>query len=243
MIYSLFLILILLFIIIIFIKYRISIDFPSFFEKGFKALRGWFGVYCFCGKQGTGKTFATVLFLLRNQNMPIYSNIHLKDIKHTYYSTFEEMLQIKDHDCIIVFDEIFTALSKGSPLTKEVLSFLSQQRKKNVIFITTAQEWLEIPITLRRYVRFQIDCSIWNVLPFSILVQRYRNGEEMKWSNDDNEYIAPIISTKISKMRKRVTKNYDTFETVALSATTPRRGVADTKLKYNPYIIKNRSTI
>lgn len=209
------LILLFLFILVYLIKNRINIDMKSFTKKGFKASRGWFGVYCFTGKQGTGKTFASVEFLLKNKDKKIYSNIHLKGLKYTYYSGFSELLNIKDKGCIILYDEIFTELTKNTRIDKDVLAFLSQQRKNNVIFITTAQEWLEIPITLRRYVRFQIDCKILNLFPFSILIKRYRDGDNMKWSNDDNEYVAPIISTRISKMAKEITNNYDTFEVVS----------------------------
>lgn len=210
-----FLIIFILIITIFFVKNKIFIDFKSFLKKGFYARRGRFGVYCFCGKQGTGKTFATVQFLQNNKlNYPIYSNITLKDIPNTYFDGFEQMVKIKDHHCIIVFDEIFTALSKQSRISPQIMTFLSQMRKRNVIFITTAQEWLEIPITLRRYVRFQIDCSIFNnvLLPFSILIERYRDGENMKWDNDENDYVAPIISTKIQKMARKIITLYDTNE-------------------------------
>lgn len=200
----------------IFTYYKISIDILSFLKKGFIADRGKFGVYCFCGKQGSGKTFSTIRFILNHSEMPIYSNIKLSGITYNYFSGFEELLKINDHHCIIVFDEIFTALTKQSRLNSEVLSFLSQMRKKNIIFITTAQEWLEINVTLRRYVRYQIDCKIITILPFSILIERYRDGEQMKWSNDDNEYIAPIIQTTVSKMALETTKHYDTFEVITL---------------------------
>lgn len=200
--------------IVILVKNKVSIDFPSFFKKGFKARRGKYGVYCFCGKQGSGKTFSTVNFLLRNKDKKIYSNISLKGLNYIYFKGFEEMLNIKDKNCIIVFDEIFSALSKSSKITPEVLSFLSQQRKKEIIFITTAQEWLEIPITLRRYVRYQIDCSIFNLFPFSILIEKYHDGEQIHWDNLANDYVAPVIATKISKMKVKITEMYDTFEVI-----------------------------
>lgn len=210
-----FLLILALFVIILYaIKNKITIDFKTFLEKGFSARRGKFGVYCFCGKQGSGKTFSVVNFLIKNVNYPIYSNVTLNGIKYTHFSGFDELLKINDHHCIIVFDEIFSALSKSSRISPEIMTFLSQQRKKEVIFITTAQEWLEIPITLRRYVRYQIDCSIINILPFSILTERYRDGEKMKWDNLENDYVAPIIATKISKMMFKVTKFYDTFEEI-----------------------------
>lgn len=224
---SLFLLIVAFALILLLFKYKVSIDLPTFFKKGFQARRGKFGVYCFCGKQGSGKTFSTVNFILKHLDMPIYSNVHLKDIDYHYFSGFDELLKINDHHCIIVYDEIFTALTKSSRMNTDVLGFLSQMRKKNVIFITTAQEWLEINITLRRYVRYQIDCSIINILPFSILIELYRDGENMKWSNLDNEYVAPVVATKISKMMLKVTQHYDTWE------------VIDTKNVPASYVVKS----
>lgn len=200
----------------LFFYLKVEIDLVSFLKRGFSARRGRFGVYCFCGKQGSGKTFSTVNFLLKHRNMPIYSNIKLTDLEYNYFSGFDELLKIDDHHCIIVFDEIFTALTKQSRMSREVLSFLSQMRKRNIIFITTAQEWMEINITLRRYVRYQIDCQIVNFLPFSILIEHYRDGEQMKWSTEDNEYIAPIVATRVFKMAYEVTNHYDTWEVISL---------------------------
>lgn len=199
---------------------KIYIDIPTFIRKGFKAHVGRYGVYCFTGKQGTGKTFSAVQFILRNsKKFPIYSNVHLVGIDYTYFSGFDELLKINDHHCIIVFDEIFTALSKSTRMNTEVLGFLSQMRKREVMFITTAQEWLEINITLRRYVRYQVDCRIYNSLPFSILVEQYHDGENMKWSQEENEYVAPILATRISKMAKKITKHYDTWEVISNKST------------------------
>ena len=37
----------------------------------------------------------------------------------------------------------------------------------------------------------------------------------MKWSNDDQEFIAPIIETTITKVRKSVFNSYDTMYRVS----------------------------
>lgn len=125
------------------------------------------------------------------------------------------MLELRDKtDCIIFYDEIFTALTKSSKMTSEVLDFLSQMRKRRIIFITTAQEWLEINITLRRYCRYQIDCSMRNILGLGILIKNMYDAEQMKWSQEDNEYVAPIMETTISKCNLRVANSYDTFEQI-----------------------------
>lgn len=209
---------ILVIIIMYIIKNKIIIKFKTFFRKGFRAQRGNFGVYCYCGKQGRGKTLSVIEFLNENKDMKIYANIKTIDknsIDYTYFNGFDNLLKLRnEHDCIIVYDEIFTALTKSSRINQDVLDFLSQMRKRRIIFITTAQEWLEINITLRRYCRYQIECNIINVLNTSILIKQFYDAELMKWSQLDNEYIAPIVRTTISKCQLRIAQMYDTFEQI-----------------------------
>lgn len=194
-----------------------KIKFRTFFKKGFAPKRGRFGVYCYCGKQGSGKTYSVVEFLKQQpKDMKIYANIDtLKGINYTYFNGFDNLLKLRDeHDCIIVYDEIFTALTKSSKLSTDVLDFLSQMRKRRIVFLTTAQEWLEINITLRRYCRYQIDCKMFNFLGLGILLKCMYDAEQLKWSNDDNEYIAPLVETTISKCNLSVANSYDTFEQI-----------------------------
>ena len=212
-------ILIFLLVIIIFILIRFrhtKIKFKTFFKKGFAPKRGKFGVYCYCGKQGSGKTYSAVEFLLNNSNLPIYSNVStIKGVDYEYFNGFDNLLKLRDKtDCIIFYDEIFTALTKSNKLSTEVLDFLSQMRKRRIIFITTAQEWLEINMTLRRYCRYQIECNMRNIFGLGILIKSMYDAEQMKWSNEDNEYIAPLIETTISKCNLSVANSYDTFEQI-----------------------------
>ncbi|MDD6224166.1 MAG: hypothetical protein PUB18_04105 [bacterium] len=202
-------------IVFLFIRFKnVRIKFKTFFKKGFKPDRGVFGVYCYCGKQGSGKTYSVVEFLKNNNDKKIYSNVHLKGIDYIYFNGFENLLKLREEsNCIIVYDEIFTALTKTSKITTDVLDFLSQMRKRKIIFMTTAQEWLEIPITLRRYCRYQVDCKMVS-LGIGILLKFMYNAELMKWSNDDNEYIAPLMTTTISKCNLDVANSYDTFEQI-----------------------------
>lgn len=218
-----YIILLIVLIIAVFVKFRhTKIKFKTFFKKGFAPQRGRFGVYCYCGKQGSGKTYSAVEFLLSNKDMKIYSNVRsLKGVKYTPIGGFDDLLKLRSEtNCIIFFDEIFTALSKksSSRLTRqqsnEVLDFLSQMRKRKIIFITTAQEWLEMDMTLRRYCRFQIECNMINFLGLGLLIKSCYNAEQMRWSANDNEYIAPLVETTISKCNKKVADSYDTFEQI-----------------------------
>lgn len=129
---------ILVLIIFILIRFRhTKIKWRTFFKKGFAPKRGKFGVYCYCGKQGKGKTYSCVEFINNNRELPIYSNVHLSGFKYTHISGFNQLLELREKtDCIIVFDEIFTALTKTSRINTDVLDFLSQMRKRRIIFIT-----------------------------------------------------------------------------------------------------------
>lgn len=129
-----------------------------------------------------------------------------------------EELHKKGVKFMIFFDEIFTILEKGGSLNSVILSFLSQLRKRKILFVTTAQEWAEINITFRRYCRYQVSCNMF-ALPFShtaIVVNRINDGYQMKWSNDEQEFIAPTIRTNISKGMKKIIEQYDTFETIKI---------------------------
>lgn len=199
------------------IKSHIRIKWRTFLKKGFKPNRGKFGVYCYCGKQGSGKTYSVVEYLRSvPKNKKIYANISsLNGIDYTYFNGFDELLKLRNEsDCVIVYDEIFTALTRTSRINTDVLDFLSQMRKRKIIFLTTAQEWLEINITLRRYCRYQIDCKMRNIYISGILVKVFRDAERMKWDNLENDYIAPILETTISKCNVEVANAYDTREEI-----------------------------
>lgn len=195
---------------------HLQVKWSTFFKKGFHVKRGDFGVYCYCGKQGRGKTYSVVEFLKMNKDKDIYCNIkNLKGIDYNYFNGFDELLKLRDkRDCIIVYDEIFTALTRTTKMNTDVLDFLSQMRKRGIIFLTTAQEWLEINITLRRYCRYQIECNIINVFGRGILIKTFYDAELMKWDNLANEYVAPLKSFTISKCNIATANSYDTNETI-----------------------------
>lgn len=206
-----------LLIIIIILLRKVKIKWKTFLRKGFRVDRGRFGVYCYTGKQGKGKTYSLVEFL---HHLPpdtkIFANIEsITGVDYTYFNGFDSLLELRDEtDCVIVYDEIFTALTKSSRINTEVLDFLSQMRKRRIVFLTTAQEWLEINITLRRYVRYQIDCNMFSILGLGLLLKSVYNAEHMEWSNLENEYIAPLIEFTLSKTNIHIAESYDTNEQI-----------------------------
>lgn len=212
------LIFLIIFIFLMFHNNKLHIKWRTFFKKGIKVERGKFGVYCYDGKQGNFKTYSVVEFLLENKDKRIYSNLKsLKGVRYTPISDIDELLSLRDeHDCIIFFDEIFTCITKGSKINSDldIMDFLSQMRKRRIIFLTTCQEWLELDITLRRYCRYRIHCDYFHLFGFNLIKKTFMDAENMKWSNEDNEYVAPLLETTISKPTFDVCNSYDTFEQI-----------------------------
>lgn len=218
---------ILLFIVLIVFmkKQKIKIKWRTFKGKGFRPVRGNFGLYVYCGKQGTGKTYSVVEYLLDNkENIEVYCNIDgIDGINYTFFTGFEQLLLLKekldngtlDYDkskqLVFVYDEIFTELLKGSKLSKPVIDFLCQMRKRQIIFLTTCQEWSELPLSFRRFCRYEIDCQMIPIFSTGLLIKTFKDAENMKWDNEEQEHLAPLVETTVTKCRRSISESYDTF--------------------------------
>lgn len=150
----------------------------------------------------------------KGEDVSKYNFVYENDILNII--NFCKTFQDNNRHILIFFDEIFSVLENKGSLRKVVRSFLSQLRKRNIIFVTTAQEWAEIHISFRRYVRFQISCSMKSI-PFSkkaLVYNQINDGDLIHWDETQQDYIAPVIQTNISKGLKSVILLYDTFETI-----------------------------
>lgn len=244
--------------------YKVKIKWRTFLKKGFLPARGNFGIYCYCGAQGRGKTYSVVEYLLDNKdNIVVFCNVSgIQGLDYFYFTGFEELIKLKkildyeynDHlelkdycielgfslerashlvdlieyyrhnnkQLVFVYDEIFTELQRGSKVGQQVLDFLCQMRKRKIIFLTTAQYWSEIPITFRKFCRYEIDCKMYNFLVVGILLKHFRDAEQMKWNDQEQDFVAPLISNTITKCRKNIANSYDTF--LRISSVTVEAG-------------------
>lgn len=260
-----FLIIIFLVVVIIALfKNKVRIKWRTFKGKGFRPVRGNFGLYVYCGKQGKGKTYSYVEYLLDNvKNIIHFGNVSgIRGIDYFTFNGFTELIYLKhildyvydieeqlfsyilslfkdqaraEHlfnlileykhskkQLVIGYDEIFTELLKGSKLSKEVMDFLCQMRKRKIIFLTTCQEWAELPLSFRRFCRYEIDCDMKPFLWTGILIKRFKDAENMKWDNEEQEHIAPLIETTITKTRLSIANSYNTFLRISsVSAPDP----------------------
>lgn len=208
--------------------FHIRPDIKSFFRKSIKAKRGLYGTYAFCGPQGKGKTTNLVKYCLdKNKKIYVFSNVQIFGLERfNYIENFEEIYSIlkkldnkeidtEGRQVVIIWDEIFTLMTKNAKLNKEIQGFLCQLRKRKIIFLTTCQSWAELPLSFRRLCRFEIDCNIINIpLIPSILIGIYKDAERMKWDEIEQDHVAPIVWTRIAMFNKRVANAYDTRQLI-----------------------------
>lgn len=210
----------------------------TFFKKGIRVSRGRWGVTVFNGKQGQGKTTAIIEYLKDNKNLEIFCNIKgIRGLDYFYYDGLQQLMEIKkfldgrkernDKQIVIVYDEIFTQLDKHTRLNKNVIDFLCQMRKRKIIFLTSCQAWGELPLSFRRFCRYEVDCYLHNIFGLSILRRVYRDAENMIWNNDIQDFEAPILETTISKYRKSIAESFDTYYIIH-SDDSPKGGVTTT---------------
>ena len=208
------------------IKNHIVIKFGTFFRKGFKKQKDTYGVYCFTGKQGDGKTYSVIDFIDQvRHGKKVITNVYSYAMNNKdfciYESNFYNIINGFEsgkytNDYIIFYDEIFSLIEKGK-LSKNILTFISQLRKRCIYLVTTAQEWLEINVTFRRYVRYQVACKMINLPIFNCAfsINEINDGYQMKWDNLENEYVSPRLKTTVKKCSLRLANSYDTYETIA----------------------------
>ena len=152
----------------VFVKNKLKIKVKTFFKKGFKVRKGIFGIYCYCGFQGDGKTYSCVEYVKDNQkDIMLFSNVDISGLdSYISYKGFKEMLMLRDcidwaknnknnfiifkghkydfdfnKQIVFIYDEIFSELQRGSKIDTDVLDFITQMRKRCFILLTTAQIW------------------------------------------------------------------------------------------------------
>ena len=73
-----YIVIIVIFVIILYyiISNKIKIKFKTFLKKGFRVNKGIFGIYCYCGFQGNGKTYSCVEYVHDNKHKIHHLNGH-----------------------------------------------------------------------------------------------------------------------------------------------------------------------
>lgn len=220
-------------IIVFLIKNKIRIKWKSFFKKGIHLKGGKYGIYCYCGKQGSTKTASVIRYLYEHRDEKIYSNLQSIDeenIPYIYINGLEELLSLRDeHDCIIFFDEIFTEITKHQKITSDVMDFLSQMRKRRIVLLTTCQEWRLLPLDFRLYVRYQVNCSCVSTPLGAVSIRKIIDGDNIKWSDEEQDFTGELIETTIWHLEKFICNLYDTYEQIGKFAKITKQSLFDSQ--------------
>lgn len=192
---------------------KIFLDVKSFVKKGIKVKDSIYGVYCFTGFQGSGKTMNAVDFLARNSEggrQKIYTNIDSIKLPHDYISSVSD-LDPTWRDCFVVIDEVHKAFPKNSPTNKEFYSFLQESRKHHRVTIIVTQEWKEVPMWLRRPCKLIVGN---HRLVRNFLIEEIQDARTMRWDETENDYVCQTIQRNVKKWNKEIADLYDTEETI-----------------------------
>lgn len=194
---------------------KIYLD-SSIFSRSVPDYNDFYGVYCFSAKQGLGKTYGVVRWLhgfFNDKKIKVYANIRtLKEFKYIYCNDMDTILQNREKNVVFFIDEIFKKIDPNNKKQIAVLTqWLGQSRKHRRVVIFTTQEWLDLPIALRRFCRRSISIQ---KLPFNYRIMRWGDAENMIYDQETSEYTCPIVSTEIIRISKKITNLYDTLEAV-----------------------------
>ena len=210
----------------------IKIDFKSFTQKKPDKDSNNFpvGTRVYKGFQGTGKTLSMVRYGLQiaddYDNAQIFSNISIRDSRFQYFketSEFREIIaniqDIPDAGTLILLDEAHLFFGRKTGIPLDVLSAISQQRKRRCRLVFSSQIWEELDISLRKQVKEIVQCSrIGN-----IQILNYMNGETLTYDKLQGEYQAQHTGYEIYKTTKNLAGKYETRQIIVTNEEYGRR--------------------
>ena len=143
------------------------------YEKNFKNLHPDYfkpdGIIVFTGPQGSGKTLSAVRYVYNLTQMypkcRVISNLHLNDIPYDPFLGFSKSLKTYpsngEFGTIMLIDEIQTEFSslESKNINPSTLAAISQQRKRRLHIVGTAQLWTRISKPFREQTSGAVDCD------------------------------------------------------------------------------------
>lgn len=220
-----FIIIILLIFIIVKLK-NVRINWKSFLKKGLPKLDDRFAVYFVTGRQGSGKTYYAISLALKQMNyspklkskIKIKTNIRslkIPNVDIEYFTSIQSIYYDTDEYCIFIIDEIARKYDKNSRTDTQLYAFLNQSRKMHRVCIMITQEWKEVPMWLRRPVKYMITSIKVPLLShFGLTCTSVGDAENMIFNKDTLEWDCPILYYIIYKRNVSIANLYDTFEPI-----------------------------
>lgn len=197
-----------------------KIEFNTFLKKKTPKIDDSYGMYCITGKQGSGKTYYAVKMAINNQKKvkKIITNIKslkIAGVEIEYFTKISEIYFNKEEYCMFIIDEISRKYNKNSKTDDQFYAFLNQCRKTHRMCILITQEYKELPMWLRRPIKYNLSTRPTFILGrLGIFSTNVGDGENPILDKDTMEWECPVLYKIISKRNKEIAKHYDTFETI-----------------------------
>lgn len=193
---------------------RILID--TFFQKGVPNIEDNWGNICITGPQGSGKNYLATLisYMYFDNSRKIKTNIKSLSIpgkKIEYFTKIEEIINDFEEEVDYIIDEVSKKYSKNSLTDKAFYAWLQQRRKRKSRCILITQEWKEVPMWLRRPIRFVFYTRR---LPFNLFLTTCGDALNTTFNTDTLEWETPLLYRIIYKRTKKIADMYDTFEPI-----------------------------
>lgn len=132
-----------------------------------------------------------------------------------YFSKLSEIYYDDDDYCMYIIDEISRKYSKNDKCDVPFYAWLNQCRKCHRMCILLTQEYKELPMWLRRPIKYQLSTVptrfLWR---FGVYTTYVGDGENPVLDKDTMEWECPILYKIISKRNMKIANMYDTFEPI-----------------------------
>lgn len=197
--------------------YYIFTDLAIYIKEKKWKLFGFYGIDMFIGMFGHGKTLSMVhrarlIYKQFGDSIRIFSNIELKNIPYIPLINFNQLVDLGEEEdkkyvgTIVLIDEVENVLSHRNyanfPL--ELLHMLTQQRKKHVYIMATAQRFFMVDKLFRSITTNAIDCKkIW----------RWQNVKYYDAWDYENAVNSQILRPKLNKWWFVKNIDYDSYNT------------------------------
>lgn len=198
---------------------QLQIDYKSFLLPGLKYNKDedFYFNAIIGGFQGSGKTyFAVKMATELNIFKSIVTNIQSLQIPNITINKIRKLGEIYQYgvneNILYIIDEIHKKFPKESKQDIDFYSFLQQMRKKHSCCLLITQEWTQTPTWLRYPMKYIYSTR---KIPFSkIFNTQLLDAQQISWSTELGNWIAPTISTYIYKRIKKIGNYYDTNEII-----------------------------
>lgn len=131
------------------------------------------GVYCFCGKQGSGKTLTAVRLLsniyLDYKDVYLVTNVsidtdilsHIPKENIIPFTRYYQLFMVYDKPVIFFIDEAHLLFNSLESRNADVNMFtvISQNRKRQRVFILTSQVFSRLQLVMREQINTIITCD------------------------------------------------------------------------------------